>query len=223
MSRKTLAIFGAGPGLGLSVARRFAAEGFNIALVARNSARLADFVARIDGEASAFPADLGNHQEIDALVGAIEEKYGPPDVLTFSPAGWVDGRPLAVLDLTPATLTRQLHFPLLTATALVNRVLPAMPAGGSILMALGISALQPMPFIASVGVAHAAVRSCLQNLNAELAPRDIYADALIVGEAVVGSDAANSVGVREGLDPDDLAEAYWRLHTKRDTFEHIAS
>jgi short-subunit dehydrogenase len=129
---------------------------------------------------------------------------------------------LPVLDLDPATLARHLHFPLLTATALVRRVLPGMPAGGSILMALGISALQPMPFIASIGVAHAAVRSYLQNLNAELASRDIYAGALIVGGAIVGSDAANSVGVREGLDPDDLAEAYWQLHTKRDRFEHVA-
>ncbi|WP_163505582.1 SDR family NAD(P)-dependent oxidoreductase [Fodinicola acaciae] len=222
MSGKTLAVFGAGPALGLSVARRFAAEGFKIALVARNPERLASSVERIDGDAAAFTADLGKHEEIDALVGAIEEKCGPPDVMTFSPAGWIDGRPLPVIDLDPRALTRQLRFPLLTATALVRRVLPRMATGGSILMALGISALRPMPFIASIGVAHAAVRAYLLNLNAELATRDIYAGALIVGGAIVGSDAASSVGADGGLDPDELAEAYWQLHVKRDRFEHIA-
>ena len=37
---KTIAVFGAGPGMGRSVARRFGREGFQVALVARNQTRL---------------------------------------------------------------------------------------------------------------------------------------------------------------------------------------
>ena len=47
---KTIAVFGAGPGMGRSVARRFGCEGFQVALVARNQARLAAFSAELAGD-----------------------------------------------------------------------------------------------------------------------------------------------------------------------------
>ena len=47
---KTLVIFGAGPGLGVSTARRFGKEGFRIALVSRNAGRLKSFVEDLAAE-----------------------------------------------------------------------------------------------------------------------------------------------------------------------------
>ena len=47
---KTIAVFGAGPGMGRSVARRFGREGFRVALVARNQERLAAFTEELAGD-----------------------------------------------------------------------------------------------------------------------------------------------------------------------------
>jgi short-subunit dehydrogenase len=69
---KTIAVFGAGPGMGRSVARRFGREGFQVALVARNQARLAAFTAELAGdgiEAGGFAADFAGR---DALPGVVE-------------------------------------------------------------------------------------------------------------------------------------------------------
>jgi NAD(P)-dependent dehydrogenase (short-subunit alcohol dehydrogenase family) len=47
---KTIAVFGVGPGMGRSVARRFGREGFQVALVARNQTRLDAFTAELAAE-----------------------------------------------------------------------------------------------------------------------------------------------------------------------------
>jgi len=75
MSR-VIAIFGAGPGLGASIARRFAAEGFRVALVARRKDRLDALVDQLAAEgieAAGFTADLAAPDEIPAAVAAIRE------------------------------------------------------------------------------------------------------------------------------------------------------
>src|ERR1700761_6384287 len=82
MSR-TIAIFGAGPGLGASIARRFAADGFRVALIARNAERLDALVEQLAAEgieATGFPADLAAPEEIPALISAVRERFGRIDV-----------------------------------------------------------------------------------------------------------------------------------------------
>ncbi|MFE5504773.1 SDR family NAD(P)-dependent oxidoreductase [Amycolatopsis japonica] len=88
---KTLAIFGAGPVLGLSLARRFGREGFRIALVARTTENLDALVAELarDGvEASGFVADVYEPAQIAAAVTAI----GRIDAVAFNPGGGTMGR-----------------------------------------------------------------------------------------------------------------------------------
>src|SRR4051812_11500554 len=58
---KTIAIVGAGPGVGLAVAERFGREGFNVALLARNLQRLERMARELFAkgiEAKAFAADM---------------------------------------------------------------------------------------------------------------------------------------------------------------------
>ena len=90
---KTIAIFGAGPALGLAIARRFGREGYQAALVARDRAHLDDLVGELarDGIAAAgFQADLTDRVAALAAVDAIEAKLGPVDVLEYSPTPGVN-------------------------------------------------------------------------------------------------------------------------------------
>lgn len=61
LSVPTLAIVGAGPGMGLAIARTFGRRGFDVALVARTKEQLdalADQLGREGVKAAAFPADI---------------------------------------------------------------------------------------------------------------------------------------------------------------------
>jgi len=73
---KTLAIFGAGKGLGLSLAKRFGKEGFQVALVARNAVKLQEMVDELKTmgiESAYFTADIYSKEQIEAAVSAIKE------------------------------------------------------------------------------------------------------------------------------------------------------
>ena len=66
---KTLAVVGAGPGLGLSIAKRFGAAGFQVALLARNADRLDQLVGELDGQgvtARAYVADVADRPGLAA-------------------------------------------------------------------------------------------------------------------------------------------------------------
>ncbi|TDO51604.1 short subunit dehydrogenase [Kribbella sp. VKM Ac-2527] len=85
----TLAIIGAGPGLGLAIARTFGTQGFDVALIARNHGKLdelVDVLAKDNITAAAFTADV---RDGDLLTQALKDaaaRFGGIDVLEFSPA-----------------------------------------------------------------------------------------------------------------------------------------
>ncbi|MDR1948384.1 MAG: SDR family oxidoreductase [Spirochaetaceae bacterium] len=84
---KTLAIIGAGKGLGLSLAKRFGKEDFQIALVARNAVKLQEMVTALNSigiEASYFTADIYSKEQIEQAISGIKNKYGHIDVVEVS-------------------------------------------------------------------------------------------------------------------------------------------
>src|ERR1700759_5558376 len=86
----TIAVFGAGPGLGRSIARRFGQEGYQVALVARTRARLDAMTEELTAEgiqATGFTADLTDKASLPDTVAAITERLGHIDVLAYSPGG----------------------------------------------------------------------------------------------------------------------------------------
>ena len=85
---KTLALVGAGPGLGLSLAKRFGAAGFQVALLARNPDKLDHLVAEL-GElgvtARPYVADVTDRPGLAAALAQVESDFGAIDVLEYSP------------------------------------------------------------------------------------------------------------------------------------------
>ncbi|MFL5828153.1 MAG: SDR family oxidoreductase [Thermoleophilaceae bacterium] len=85
---KTLALVGAGPGLGLALAKRFGAAGFQVALLARNPDKLDQLVAEL-GElgvtARPYVADVTDRPGLTAALAQVESDFGAIDVLEYSP------------------------------------------------------------------------------------------------------------------------------------------
>ncbi|ANN15503.1 short chain dehydrogenase [Amycolatopsis orientalis] len=226
---KTLAIFGAGPVLGLSLARRFGREGFRVALVARTTKNLDALVAELarDGiEATGFAADVYEPEQIEAAVAAI----GRIDVAAFNPGGGNMGEGIVpVLDVDPDNLRLILDRFLVSAVALVRAVLPGMAerGDGAILFTAGQSGLHPAPFLGNAGMAQAALRNYFHNLNSVLAEKGVYAGAVNVGALIEGSVPHLTLTSGpldfepEVIHPDVFADAFWKLQAERDAPEAL--
>jgi len=228
---KVIAIFGAGPGLGAAVARRFAREDFRVALVARRKDRLDALVEQLtaDGiETAGFPADLSRPAEVPDLIAAIRDRFGRIDVIEYGPiSGEQSFSPATKLDA--ATLEKDSPLLLLTPVEVVRAVLPEWTerGDGAFLMTTGHTAVQPRPYMSGVGPLMAAARNWLYSPNGELAAIGAYAGTLSIAAFIAGSEmgelAATAMPDTAGplVDPDDLAAHYWDMYTKRDRVEQI--
>ncbi|MGF6885979.1 NADP-dependent 3-hydroxy acid dehydrogenase YdfG [Nocardia sp. GAS34] len=229
---KTIAVFGAGPGLGRSVARRFGRDGFRVALVARTSAKLDAMVGELaaDGvEAAGFVADLADQQQLAGVVEAITGRFGRIDVLEYAPAGpeWMQ-RQVDIRACDPESFEFGLNMLLRTPAVLIESLLPGMldRGDGAVLFGLAVAASMPVPQLGNVAVAAAAARAYLHNLHVSLAGTGVYAGLVQVAGMVGGSESAEYAArqwdpamLPEPLDPADLAEAAWELYSTRDRFE----
>ncbi|HEX6351848.1 SDR family NAD(P)-dependent oxidoreductase [Actinophytocola sp.] len=234
---KTVAIFGAGPALGLSVARRFGREGYRVALVARRQESLDELAAALpDVETATFRADLLDPAQLTAAVTEVKERFGQVDVGVWSPGG-LDMPRVDVLDIDPDELPGQLGLLLLAPIRLASLLLPEMRkrGDGALLFASGTSAIAPVPQLGNVGIALAALRNYVFGANAALAGEGVYVGIVPIGglirnsaaeAAVLNNPAAFENFDLEALklttiDPDAIAEVFWDLNLKRDRVEEI--
>ena len=230
--QKTIAVFGAGTGLGASVAARFGREGYKVALVARGAAGLDLLKDKLAGqgiEAHSFPADLTDLANIPSLVQAIEAQLGSIDVAIFSPISG-DAYFVPAVDLRANYL--QSISPLLTwaPIELARALMPGMRSrgNGAFIVADGLSAVFPVAGMSGPGPAMAATRNYIMTLHNEVQPEGVFAGMLHVG-AMIDNSAGMAAALAAGMkldsfpvvDPDMLADEVWSLATKRDRSEAI--
>lgn len=217
----TIAIIGAGSGLGAAVARRFGAEGFSVALIARNQARVDTLAADLTREgihAVGFTADVRDAASISATLERVAETVGPIEVLQYSPLPQKDFmRP--VLETTPADLVGPVEFSIYGPVAAVHQVIPGMrflgENRGTILFVNGGSAVTPGRNVTGTSIAFAGQAAYAQLLNEALGEEGIQVSQLIIGGRIIAGDPEK--------DPSVLAEHLWNLHSRRDRFRHQIS
>jgi short-subunit dehydrogenase len=230
--QKTIAIFGAGTGLGASVAARFGREGYRVALIARDTANLARLKGKLVEQgidAYSFPADLTDLAAIPTLVHTIEAQLGSIDVALFSPISSTAYFVPAV-DLEANYL--QSVSPLLTwaPIELAHALMPGMRSrgDGAFIVADGLSAIFPVAGMSGPGPAFAATRNYIMTLHDEVEPDGVFAGMLHVG-AMIDNSAGMAAALAAGMvldslpvvDPDMLADEVWSLAAKRDRNEAI--
>lgn len=214
---KAIVVVGAGPGLGRSIAARFGREGFQVALVSRDQAKLDRLAQGLGAEgvdAAGFAADVTNPASLERAFTAITERFGPIDVLEYSPAPQTsESGPLSPVDATELTIDAvapQLEYYLYGGITAVRQVLPGMleRGEGTILVTTGASSGPVVhPPFGNIAAATAALRNWILNLNAALAPKGVYAAHVAIA-AWIGKGGAKS-------DPDVIADSYWQLYRDR--------
>jgi NAD(P)-dependent dehydrogenase (short-subunit alcohol dehydrogenase family) len=207
---EVLVVVAAGPGLGRSVALRFAREGAAVGLVARSVASaeaLADELrAAGSPEVAAAAGDVGDEAALRAALGSLRERLGPATSMVYNGSAFVQG---SGLSLTPADLRLAVDVGVTGAMVAAQEVAPAMrEAGrGTLLLTGSVAADRASTGATAVGVAKAALRNLALSLHKELAPDGVRVTTVTIDGVLQGPNA---------LDLDEIADLYWRLHTQPD-------
>ena len=221
----TIAIIGAGPGMGLAIARTFGSRGFDVALIARTKEKLDTLVDQLgqDGiKAAAFPADILDRTALTDALDAAKARFGGIDVLEYSPAPHspVPGFTMAApSEVTVENLQLQVEYSFYGAVAAAKAVLPAMreAGAGTLLFTTGGGSMDPVPMLGNVNAAQAALRNWVLNLNKELTGSGVYAAHVAINVWIGGGGPEGSPTAT----PEQIAPLYWDLHEHRDRPEAV--
>ncbi|MFJ8141422.1 SDR family NAD(P)-dependent oxidoreductase [Streptomyces sp. NPDC096013] len=221
----TIAIVGAGPQLGLAIARTYGTHGYNVALTARNRARLEDLVGELTAEgisADAFPADVLDRAALTQALKDAAAHFGGIDVLEYSPVAGLQTVMTTPAATEPADVQHEMDFQLYGAIAATRAVLPAMreAGAGTLLFTTGAGSVDPVPQVANVNAAAAALRNWVINLHKELDGTGVQA-AHVAIDVSIGTPAIPGFPAAQ---PEEISPVYWDLHTtKRDEAELVFS
>lgn len=203
---ETCLIVGAGPGIGQATALAFARAGYDIALIARNPARLVAQTTEIawttGRNARAYTADAADAEALRTALRQSQRELGPARVLIYNVASVQRTRP-AALDIEQ--LVRE--FRANVAGALVcAQVLAAdmrVGGGGSLLFTGGGMADHPTADYASLSLCKAALRSLVHTLAQDYGVHGIHVATVTVhGFVQAGTH----------FDPHLIAQSFIKLH-----------
>jgi NAD(P)-dependent dehydrogenase (short-subunit alcohol dehydrogenase family) len=205
---KVAVIAGVGPGLGLALARRFAREGYRLALMARRQERLDALAATL----AALPVacDLADPAAVASAFERVDRELGLPGCVIFNAGSF---RPGSILDIAPKDFEdcwRTGCF----AGFLVGREAARRMAdrAGSILFTGATASLRGSARFVNLASPKFALRALAQSMARELGPRGVHVAHVVIDGMIDASP--EGVAPDSRLAPDDIAEAYWQLHAQ---------
>ena len=193
-------IVGAGPGVSGSVARRFAQEGYDVALVGIDEDVLAALSDELRSQGAAAEWTVVDITDVAAAaeeIAKLGDRFGRVDVLHFNPSAFREKDPLS---LTVPELLEDVALGVGALLTSVQAARPFMSAGGRVTVTGSMAADKPWNQAASLGVQKAGVRNLVHSLDTTLEPDGIRAVSVTVRGTLS----------REGpFTPDRVAEAVW--------------
>ncbi len=205
-------VVGVGPGIGGALARKWANEGFQVALLSRSESTLAPFVDELDN-AVAYPCDVTDPDAVKETFAHIERDLGPVDTLLYNAGSGVFGG-YTEIDLEAFELSWKVNTRGLLLVA--REVAPKMAERGcGILGITGATAsLRGKPFTTAFASSKAAQRSLAQSLARELGPQGVHVFYAIIDGMVDLPRTRKQMPDKPDqafLNPNDIASAYWSL------------
>jgi NAD(P)-dependent dehydrogenase (short-subunit alcohol dehydrogenase family) len=217
------AVVGIGPGNGAALARRFAKEGYAVALLARRT-ELSDKLAAELGDARAYPCDVADADSVARAFAAIRSDLGEVDVVAYNAGSGTWG---TVEDITPDAFETAWRVNALGLLLVSQQVIPAMKqkGAGAIVVVGATASRRGMPRTTAFAPAKAAQKSLAEAMARHLWPAGIHV-SLIILDGVVDLERTRAAMADKPDDffikPDDVADTAWwltRQHRSAWSFE----
>ncbi len=214
---------GAEKGVGAAIARRFAREGFHVLVCGRTKENLERVAASIRSgghEASAVVGDTTVAEDVQHYFDEAERVGGVPKVVVYN-AG--NNLPVPTLDIEPQffeDMWRVCCFGgLLVGQEAGRRMIPN--GEGSLLFTGATASMRGKPPFVAFASGKAALRMVVQGFARDFGKQGIHVGHVVI-DGIIDGEIVNTrfPGIKEHLgeggmmQPDDIAEAYWMLHSQ---------
>ncbi|HEU4580256.1 MAG TPA: SDR family NAD(P)-dependent oxidoreductase [Polyangiaceae bacterium] len=209
MAKPLCVVVGIGPKNGAAFARKFSREGYQLALVSRQT-ELSQQLAKELGDASAYACDVADPVSVQRAFDAIRRDRGTPEVLVYN-AG--SGVWKTAEELTPAEFEQSFRINALGLLCTAQQVLPGMRerGRGQIVVVGATASLRGRPKTAAFAAAKAAQRSLAQSLARQCAPEGIHVALIIIDGVIDAAGAAADSPQAKKLRPEAIAEQAFHL------------
>ncbi len=214
MAQPVCLITGVGDGTGAALARRFAKGGYQVAMLARNRARLEALEKEI-ANAKAYICELANLEALLATVEAVRSEMGTPSVLVHNA---VSATFKTFLEADPEDLERNFRINTTSLLYLARALAPAMiDAGhGAIMVTGNTAALRGMPTYAVFAPTKAAQRMLAQSLARDLGPNGVHVAYITIDAAI------DTPWTRNPLHPDKPDDFFSKPEAIAEEVFHVA-
>ena len=204
VDNRHLLLVGAGQGLGMAIARRFAKGGYRVTLVARSTDGLRDLAAGLadtGAQIDTIAADASDPEGLGARIAELYNEQAAPGLIIYNA---VMGAPDQLLSSSVEHLQSAYAVDVISAIVVTQVAAPAMRAAGSgtIIVTGGGFADHPIPALATVSLGKAALRSAATMLGA-----DLESDGIRVGTLTI----AGQIAAGTAFDPESIATRYWEV------------
>ena len=233
-------VIGAGAGIGGTVGKRFAQEGYHAVLCRRSDEeglrRLVKDIEKDGGSASGFLMDAAQPESIEERVAAVETEIGPIEVLVFNLGAQIGN--LALTDTSYKAFELGWRLATFALFRAASAVCPLMETRGkgTILVTSATAAVRGNAGQHSHAAAMGGRRMLCQTLNAEFSPKGIHVAHVLIDGAVdapdtlgkmLGAERFQSLRESKGMEhdglllPEKIAETYLHLAQQhRSTWTH---
>ena len=209
MTKPVCAVVGIGPQNGASFARRFASEGYAVALLSRKTEFSSNLAAEI-GSAKAYACDVTDPLAIESAFAAVRADMGKIDVLVYNAGSGVWGN---IEELSAHDFEQSWRINTMGAFLVSKEVIPSMKEkkAGTIIFVGATASLRGKPFTTAFAPAKASQRSLAQAMARHLWPSGIHVSLIIIDGGVKSLASDVDVEAPETLNPDDIATTAYFL------------
>ena len=205
-------VVGVGVGTGYQAVRRFAAGGYDVAMIARNRGRLEKYATEIEG-AYNYPVDITNLEEFDRSLDEIIANHGLPQVVVFNAFQGVFGD---FMEIDPLQLSMNFNTNVMAFLHVTRRLSPLMlELGHGVFIVTGNSAaIRGKSNFAGIAPTKAAQRILAESIARSLGPKGIHVAYVVIDAVIDVQWSANRNGNNNDdyfIQPNDIAEELWHI------------
>lgn len=216
-AQETALVVGIGPGLGASLARRFAAEGLHVVLASRQQAHIDEVLAAIKksgGSAEGVITDATDEAQIERLYGAVDQTKRPLALAVYNAGAFMR---TSILEATAADFERCWRVGcfggFLVGRAAGKRM--ATQGRGTLIFTGATASWRGSAQFFNLAVGKFGLRALAESMARELQPKGVHIAHVVIDGQIASERYAHLAKERppDGLlDPDAIAETYWQLH-----------